>query len=58
MMQNICGKAGRRPRCKWVGNIKINLREARFGGVDWIVLVQDRDQWMAFVDTVMNLRVP
>jgi hypothetical protein len=39
-------------------NIKIDLREIGWDGVDWIDLAQDRDQWRAFVNTVMNLRVP
>jgi hypothetical protein len=34
------------------------LREIRWGGVVWIELAQDRDQWRALVNTVMNLRVP
>jgi hypothetical protein len=34
------------------------LREIRWDGVDWIDLAQDRDQWRALVNTVMNLRVP
>jgi hypothetical protein len=33
-----------RPRCRWVDNIKMDLRELGWGGMDWIVLVQDRDQ--------------
>jgi hypothetical protein len=40
-----------------VDNIKINLRERGRGGMDWIDLAQDRDQWRALVNTVMNLRV-
>jgi hypothetical protein len=44
-----------RPRRRWVDNIKIDLRET---GVDWVHLAQDRDQWRALVNTVMNLRVP
>jgi hypothetical protein len=47
-----------RPRRRWVGNFKIDLREIGWDGVDWIKLAQDRDQWRALVNTVMNLRVP
>jgi hypothetical protein len=47
-----------RPRRRWVDNIKIDLREIELDGVDWIDLVQDRDQWRALVKTVMNLLVP
>jgi hypothetical protein len=41
-----------------VYNIKMNLREIGWGGMDWIDLAQDRDQWRALVNMVMNLRVP
>jgi hypothetical protein len=41
-----------------VDNIKMDLREIGWDGMDWMDLVQDRDQWRAFVDTVMNLWVP
>jgi hypothetical protein len=41
-----------------VDNIKMDLREIRWDGVDWIDLAQDRDQWRALVNTVLNLRVP
>jgi hypothetical protein len=47
-----------RPRCRWVDNIKIDLRETGWDGMDWIKLAQDRDQWRALENTVMNLRVP
>jgi hypothetical protein len=47
-----------RPRRRWVVNIKIDLREIGWDGVDWIDLAQDRDQWLALVKTVINLRVP
>jgi hypothetical protein len=47
-----------RPRRRWVANIKMDLRGIGRDGVDWIELVQDRDQWRALVNTVMNLRVP
>jgi hypothetical protein len=46
-----------RPRCRWVDNIKIVLREIEWGRMDWIDLAQDRDQWRALVNTVMNFRV-
>jgi hypothetical protein len=46
------------PRLRWVDNIKIYLREIGWGGTDWIDLAQDRDQWRALVNTVMNFRVP
>jgi hypothetical protein len=42
----------------WVDNIKTNLREIGLDGIDWTDLAQDRDQWRALVNTVMNLRVP
>jgi hypothetical protein len=44
-----------RPRRKWVYNIKINLRGTGWKGVDWIDMAQDRDQWRALVNTVLNL---
>jgi hypothetical protein len=47
-----------RPRCKWVDNIKIDLREIGWDGMGWIVLAQDRNQWRALVNMVMNLLVP
>jgi hypothetical protein len=47
-----------RPRRRWVDNIKMDLREIKWDGMDWIDLAQDRDQWRALVNTVMNLWVP
>jgi hypothetical protein len=41
----------------WVDNIKMDLREIGWGGVDWIDLAQDTNQWRALVNTVMNIRV-
>jgi hypothetical protein len=46
------------PKCRLVDNIKTELREIGWGGMDWIDLAQDRDQWRALVNTVMNLWVP
>jgi hypothetical protein len=43
-----------RPTPKWEDNVKMNLREIVWGGMDWIDLAQDRDQWRALVNTVMN----
>jgi hypothetical protein len=47
-----------RPRRKWKDNIKMDLREVGIDGANWIQLSQDRVQWRAFVNTVVNLRVP
>jgi hypothetical protein len=47
-----------RPRRRWVDNIKMDLREIGWDGMDWIDLAQGRDQWRALVNTVMNIRVP
>jgi hypothetical protein len=46
------------PRRRWVDNIKMDLIEIGWDCMDWIYLAQDRDQWKALVNTVMNLRVP
>jgi hypothetical protein len=43
---------------RWVDNIKMDLRETGWDGVDWIVMAQVRDQWRALVYTALNLRVP
>jgi hypothetical protein len=47
-----------RPRRRWKDNIRMDLREIGWGGMDWIDLAQDRDQWRALVNAVMNLWVP
>jgi hypothetical protein len=41
-----------------VDNIDIDLRESVWRGVDWIAMVQDRDQWRPLVNAVINIRVP
>jgi hypothetical protein len=47
-----------RPRHRWEDNIKIDLREIRIDGVNWIQLAQDRVQRQAFVNMAINLQVP
>jgi hypothetical protein len=47
-----------RTRRRWVDNIKMDFRGIGWGGMDWIDLAQDRDQWRALVYAVMYLRVP
>jgi hypothetical protein len=47
-----------RARCSWENNIKMERREIELADMDWIDLAQDRDQWMALVSTIINLRVP
>jgi hypothetical protein len=42
----------------WEDNIKMNLQEMGWGGMDWINLAQDRDKRRALVNAVMNLRGP
>jgi hypothetical protein len=48
----------RRPRRRWVDNIRMDLQEVVCEHVDWIGLAQDRDRWRTLVSAVMNLRVP
>jgi hypothetical protein len=47
-----------RPRRRWMDNIKMDLLEISWGGVDWMGLAQDRDRWRTLVNAVMNPRVP
>jgi hypothetical protein len=47
-----------RPICKWEDNIKMDLREIVWAGMNSICQAQDRGQWRALVNTAMNLRVP
>jgi hypothetical protein len=46
-----------RPRRGWENGIRMDLREIDLGGMDWILLAQDRYRWRAVVSAVMNLRV-
>jgi hypothetical protein len=56
------GKKGkrplRRPRRRWEDNIRMYLREISWKFSDWIQLAQDKNQWRALVNTVVNLMVP
>ena len=47
-----------RPRFRWEDNIKMDLQEVGWGGMDWIVLAEDRDRWRAIANVVMKLWVP
>jgi hypothetical protein len=47
-----------RPRHRWEDNIKMDLQEVGWRGMDWIDMAQDRDRWRAVVSAIMNLRVP
>jgi len=47
-----------RPKHRWEDNIKVDLQEEGYGGMDWIDVAQDRDSWRALVNAAMNLRVP
>jgi len=46
-----------RPRCRWEDNIKMDLQEVRWGGMDWIFLAQNWDRSQAVVNMVINLWV-
>ena len=62
VLYNSCKPEGkrplRRPRRRWVDNIRMDLQEVGCGYVDWTGLAQDRDSWRTLVSAVMNLRVP
>jgi hypothetical protein len=53
---------GRRPlgrlTRRWGDNVKMDFSEIGWGGMDWVRLAEDRGEWRALVDTVVNLRVP
>jgi hypothetical protein len=53
---------GKRPlgrsRRRWADNIKMDLAELGWGGVDWIGLARDRDRWRVLVNAVVSFRVP
>jgi hypothetical protein len=47
-----------RPRRRWEDNIKMDLQDVGWGGMDWIDMAEDRDRWRALVNAVMNILVP
>jgi hypothetical protein len=47
-----------RPKHRWEDNIKMDMREIGKDGANWIRVARDRVQWRAFVNTIVNLRVP
>jgi hypothetical protein len=46
-----------RTRHRWEDNLKMDLHEVGWGGMDWIDLAQDRDRWRVLVNVAMNLWV-
>jgi hypothetical protein len=48
----------RRPRHRWVNNIRMDVGDVGCGDVEWIALAQDRNRWIALVNSALNLRVP
>jgi hypothetical protein len=48
----------RKPRHRWIDNIKMDLLEKGLNVMDWTHLAQDRYRWRALVNSVMSLRVP
>jgi hypothetical protein len=48
----------RRLRCRWEDNIRTDLMETGWEGVNWMHVTQDRNQWQALVNTVTNLQIP
>ena len=49
---------GKRHRCRWEDNIKMNIQEVKWGGTDWIAVAEDRDMCRALVNEAMGIRVP
>jgi hypothetical protein len=43
-----------RPKRRWEDNIRMDLRETGWEGVDWVRLAQNRDQWRAVLNTVIK----
>ena len=47
-----------RHRHRWEDNIKMDLQEVGWGGMDWLELAEGRDRWWVLVNVVLNVRVP
>jgi hypothetical protein len=47
-----------RPKPRWEDNIKMDFREIRIDGTNWIQLAQDVDLWRIFMSMIMRLRAP
>jgi hypothetical protein len=47
-----------RPRRRWEDHIKLDLQEVGCVVMDWIELAQDKDNWRALVNVLMNIGVP
>jgi hypothetical protein len=47
-----------KPRHRWEDNIKMDLQEVGWGGMDWFDMALDKNRWQALVNAVMNIRVP
>jgi hypothetical protein len=59
LVRNLTGRqTTQRPRRRWEDNIRMDLRETVWEGIDWIHVIRDRDQWRALMNMVMTFRVP
>jgi hypothetical protein len=47
-----------RPWCLWEDNIKVDVEEIIWEGLDWSDLVQEKGKWLAVLKTVMNSSIP
>jgi hypothetical protein len=47
-----------RPRRRWENDIKADLKDRNWEGLDWIDLPQERQDWPALINSVMNIQVP
>ena len=52
--EDLLGRPGR----IWENNIRMDLKDIGWEGIDWIDLAEDKDKWQALVNTAMNIRFP